>query len=95
MNHHALQSQARALDAADTLAPLRAQFALPHGASGEPHIYFCGHSLGLAPRAARQLVDEELADWEALGVTGHHAGRRHGACSAAGVEDHDRCSGAE
>lgn len=67
---------ARAQDAADPLAPLRAQFALPCAANGEPLVYLCGHSLGLAPRAARRVVDEELDAWERLGVRGHeHAPR--------------------
>ncbi|HUG73861.1 MAG TPA: kynureninase [Steroidobacteraceae bacterium] len=76
MKLNPLHEQARALDAADQLAPLRDRFALPSGAQGRPLLYFCGQSLGLAPRAARQLVAEELDDWERLGVAGHHAGRR-------------------
>ena len=71
-----LAARARALDAADTLAPFRQQFALPRNAAGEPLVYFCGHSLGLAPLAARQRVEEELADWEQLAVEGHHRSRR-------------------
>ncbi len=71
-----LSARARALDAADPLAAFRQQFALPRNAAGEPLIYFCGHSLGLAPLAARQRVEEELADWEQLGVEGHHRSRR-------------------
>ena len=63
-------------DAADILAPYRRQFELPTHASGEPLIYLCGHSLGLAPRAALDYVSEELADWAALGVNGHHTGTR-------------------
>jgi kynureninase len=50
-------------DAADILAPYRKQFELPISASGEPLVYLCGHSLGLAPRAALDYVSEELADW--------------------------------
>jgi kynureninase len=72
----ALLERARALDAADALAPLRARFALPTDAHGEPLLYFCGHSLGAAPRDARRRVEEELDDWEHLAVNGHHAGRR-------------------
>ena len=45
-------------------------------ASGQPLIYLCGHSLGLAPRAALDYVSEELADWAALGVGGHHTATR-------------------
>lgn len=71
-----LLDRARELDAEDPLAPLRGQFALPPGPDGQPLIYLCGHSLGAAPRDARRFVDEELDDWEKLGVNGHHAGRR-------------------
>jgi len=63
-------------DAADILAPYRRQFELPVGANGVPLIYLCGHSLGLAPRAALDYVSEELADWAALGVAGHHTATR-------------------
>ncbi|HEX2790331.1 MAG TPA: kynureninase [Steroidobacteraceae bacterium] len=70
----ALQSQldwARSQDAADALAPLRARFALPRGADGRPLLYFCGHSLGLAPMAARAMIEAEIAHWERLGALGH------------------------
>ena len=63
-------------DAADILAPYRKQFELPLHASGQPLIYLCGHSLGLAPRAALDYVSEELADWAQLGVAGHHTATR-------------------
>jgi kynureninase len=67
--------QARAQDAADPLAPLRAQFAIPQDAGGKPLLYLCGHSLGLAPRNARASVEAELTRWEQLGVIGHHNGQ--------------------
>ena len=63
-------------DAADILAPYRKQFELPVSSGGVPLIYLCGHSLGLAPRAALDYVSEELADWAALGVAGHHTATR-------------------
>lgn len=63
-------------DAADILAPYRKQFELPVHANGQPLIYLCGHSLGLAPRAALDYVSEELADWAQLGVSGHHTATR-------------------
>jgi kynureninase len=63
-------------DAADILAPYRKQFELPVSAGGQPLNYLCGHSLGLAPRAALDYVSEELADWAALGVGGHHTATR-------------------
>lgn len=74
-DHQALD-EARALDAADPLGAYRDAFVLPRAADGQPLIYLCGHSLGLAPRHARTLVEEELDDWEQLGVLGHHQGRR-------------------
>lgn len=64
-------SWARAQDAADALAPLRAEFHFPeHGP-----LYFAGHSLGLMPRRARACVLQELDDWARLGVDGHFAAR--------------------
>src|SRR5688572_3984411 len=63
-------------DAADILAPFRKQFELPLHANGQPLIYLCGHSLGLAPRAALDYVSEELAEWAQLGVAGHHIATR-------------------
>jgi kynureninase len=62
---------ARAQDAADALAPLRAEFLFPE--SGP--LYFAGHSLGLQPRRAREYVLQELDDWARLAVEGHFAGR--------------------
>jgi kynureninase len=63
-------------DAADILAPYRRQFELPRSSNGQPLLYLCGHSLGLAPRAALDYVSEELSDWAQLGVSGHHAASR-------------------
>lgn len=67
---------ALARDAADPLRALRERFCLPVGEDGKPLTYLCGHSLGLAPRAARDAVAQELDDWARLGVVGHHAARR-------------------
>jgi kynureninase len=64
------------LDLEDPLSRFRSRFALPAGPDGRPLLYFCGHSLGPMPKAARALVDEELDDWEALGVEGHFRSRR-------------------
>jgi kynureninase len=68
--------EARARDAADPLRDLRKSFALPGDARGNPCTYLCGHSLGLAPLAARALVDAELEDWARLAVLGHEQARR-------------------
>jgi kynureninase len=67
---------ARALDAADPLRSFRARFAQPAGARATPPVYLCGHSLGLMPLEARDLVTQELDDWARLGVDGHEHARR-------------------
>jgi kynureninase len=67
---------ARRLDAEDPLRSFRARFALPRDARGDPIVYFCGHSLGLAPLDARRLVGEELDRWEACGIDGQFRGGR-------------------
>ena len=71
-----LLARARALDAADPLASLRARFLLPKDAQGDDQAYLCGHSLGLQPKDTRRYLDEVLDDWARLGVEGHHAGNR-------------------
>src|SRR5881398_1777380 len=63
---------ARQLDAEDPLRNFREKFHLPLGADGKPFIYFAGNSLGLMPKAARAVVDEELDNWATLGVDAHH-----------------------
>jgi kynureninase len=63
-------------DAIDPLAQFQKQFAYPSATRGERLNYLCGHSLGLQPLAARQLVMEELDDWARLGVLGHHEAKR-------------------
>ena len=63
-----------AQDRADPLARFRDAFALPAAADGRPLLYFCGHSLGLMPRAAEAEVGRELAEWARRGVEGHFAG---------------------
>jgi kynureninase len=72
----ATKSLAGEYDAADELKAWRAHFALPCKERGLELTYLCGHSLGLAPRAARTRVLEELEDWERLGVLGHEHARR-------------------
>jgi kynureninase len=62
---------ARQLDAQDPLRQFREKFHLPPGSEGKPLIYFAGNSLGLMPKGARQIVDQELDDWAKLGVDAH------------------------
>src|SRR5207248_5434279 len=62
---------AKQLDADDPLRAFRDKFHLPLGKDGKPLIYFAGNSLGLMPKAARQVADQELDDWAKLGVDAH------------------------
>ena len=62
---------AHQLDAEDSLRGFREKFHLPLGKDGKPLIYFAGNSLGLMPKSARQIVDQELDDWAKLGVNAH------------------------
>jgi kynureninase len=64
---------ARRLDAEDRLRDFRTKFYLPLGKDGKSVIYFAGNSLGLMPKSARQIVEEELDNWATLGVDAHHA----------------------
>jgi kynureninase len=64
---------ARQLDSEDPLRGFRDKFHLPLSKNGEPLIYFAGNSLGPMPKAAREIVGEELDNWAKLGVDAHHA----------------------
>jgi kynureninase len=67
---------ARALDASDPLASFAEEFHHPYDGNGRRLLYLCGHSLGLQPKSAAQYVEQELKDWQRLGVLGHHAAAR-------------------
>src|SRR5438067_2716627 len=73
MQFSADESFARQLDAEDPLRGFREKFSLPLGNNAKPVIYFAGNSLGLMPKSARQIVEEELDNWAKLGVDAHHA----------------------
>ncbi|MGI8481478.1 MAG: kynureninase [Chthoniobacterales bacterium] len=62
---------ARQLDAGDPLRHFRQKFHLPLGKDGKPLIYLAGNSLGLMPKTARQIVEQELDDWAKLAVDAH------------------------
>jgi kynureninase len=64
---------ALALDHSDSLKAFRSQFLIPkHG--GKEIIYLCGNSLGLQPKSLKNSLDEQLANWESLGVEGWFEG---------------------
>ena len=67
----ATKALAAQLDANDPLAGFRDQFHIPRKADGSDAVYLCGHSLGLQPRSARKFIEQEMQDWEKLGVEGH------------------------
>lgn len=64
---------ASGLDQSDPLKRFRDQFLIPkHG--GKDIIYLCGNSLGLQPKALKGSLDEQLSNWENLGVEGWFEG---------------------
>src|SRR5438309_5981654 len=75
MQFSADEDFAKQLDSEDSLRAFRDKFHLPLGKDGKPLIYFAGNSLGLMPKAARQVVDQELDDWAKLGVDAHLEGQ--------------------
>ncbi len=66
---------AQQLDRRDSLKKYRKQFLIPK-VNGKESIYFTGNSLGLQPKSAKKIINEELADWASLGVEGHVHARR-------------------
>ncbi len=57
-------------DAADPLRKFRERFHMPKH-NGNEAIYLTGNSLGLQPKTVRAFIEQELKDWETLGVEGH------------------------
>lgn len=76
MNFDKSESFARQADARDTLKHFREKFHIPKQSSGEDVLYFTGNSLGLQPTTARDFIEQELKDWESLGVEGHFQAKR-------------------
>src|SRR4029453_3329600 len=73
MNFSTEEEFARQLDAEDPLRRFRERFHLPLGKDSKPVISFAGNSLGLMPKAARAIVEEELDNWAKFGVDAHHS----------------------
>src|SRR5437660_12845734 len=73
MTFSAEEQFALQLDSEDPLRHFRQKFHLPLGKDDRPLIYFAGTSLGLMPKAARAIVEEELDNWAKLGGDAHHA----------------------
>ncbi|GAB5464703.1 MAG: kynureninase [Candidatus Kapaibacteriales bacterium] len=66
-----LKKQAVNLDNADSLKQFRDRFHIPVDSDGKLKVYFCGNSLGLQPKSSRMYIEQEMLDWENLGVEGH------------------------
>lgn len=65
------ESFAQKMNAEDALKHFRDKFYIPKQNSGEEVLYFTGNSLGLQPKITRNYIEQELKDWENLGVEGH------------------------
>jgi kynureninase len=63
------------LAATDPLGSYRDRFHIPKKRDGSDAVYLCGHSLGLQPKSARAYIEQEMKDWEQLGVEGHFQAR--------------------
>ena len=70
-SNQSAETDSASLDAADPLARFRERFFIPRATNGNEVIYLTGNSLGLQPKTARGYVEQELSDWEMLGVEGH------------------------
>lgn len=61
------------LDKTAEVTSQRDNFLIPK-VQGKDSLYFCGNSLGLQPKVAREALGIELDDWEKYGVEGHFHG---------------------
>jgi kynureninase len=59
------------LDKNDPLKSYREKFHIPKHTDGKDVVYFAGNSLGLQPKTVREYVEQELLDWQKMGVEGH------------------------
>jgi kynureninase len=76
MNFSVERAFAEHQDAADPLAQTRSAFHIPVRADGTEQVYFCGHSLGLQPKAVAGVIQEELDSWARRAVDGHFESAR-------------------
>jgi kynureninase len=63
------------LDSQDPLARYRGRFHIPKQPDGSEVVYLCSNSLGLQPRSTRAYIEQELQDWQTLGVEAHFRAR--------------------
>ncbi len=70
MDNNFSLNTARSMDTSDPLYNLRKRFNIPMF-KGEEAIYFTGNSLGLQLKNHSVYLDQELKDWQSIGVDGH------------------------
>ncbi len=70
------ESCARRLDADDPLAGYRDEFRIPRRADGTDLVYLLGNSLGLQPKRAGAVLEQELEAWASRGVDAYFEGPR-------------------
>ncbi len=64
---------AQALDQQDPLREMRHEYLFPQQ-NGKPFIYLCGNSLGLQPKVVKQVLEQQLNNWQNLAVEGWFEG---------------------
>ncbi|MGB3467326.1 MAG: kynureninase [Cyclobacteriaceae bacterium] len=67
------QQYAKEQDLCDPLKDYRNRFYIPQ-VNGKDVIYFCGNSLGLQPKSAREEIDKVFSNWQNMAVDGHFYG---------------------
>ncbi len=70
MNYSTDKNFAVQQDANDPLKNYRGKFFIPISKEKKEQIHFCGNSLGLQPKTVRACVEQELKDWELMGIEG-------------------------
>lgn len=70
MNYINTLQFAQQQDKEDVLSKFRDRFLFPK-MNGKDVLYFCGNSLGLQPKTAKDYLNTELEDWAKYGVEGH------------------------
>ncbi len=68
MNYKNTLSFAKNKDSIDPLISLRALFNIPINQKGQEQIYFCGNSLGLAPKSIDKHLNQVVVQWKKQGV---------------------------
>lgn len=67
---------ARRMDQEDPLAEYRTEYYIPRDSAGNDLIYLTGNSLGLQPKSAEAMIEQEMKDWRDLAVEGHFEAQR-------------------